>query len=64
MKRSITCFTVILIKLTKVKNSLEFPFCLTVTLTVSLWQKIMALYNSSEVFGKLNNIKTLFTVLG
>ena len=30
-------FTVILIKLIKVKNSLEFAFCLTVTLNFSSW---------------------------
>ena len=57
-------FTVILIKLIKVQNSLEFAFCLTVTLNFSSWQKIMPLYNSSEVLGKLNNMETLFTVIG
>ena len=50
-------FTVILIW---VKNSLEFAFCLTMTLNFSSWQKLMPLYNSSEVFGHLNNIETLF----
>ena len=57
-------FTLILIKLIQVKNSLEFAFCLTVTLNFSSWQKIMPLFNSSEVFGKLNNMERLFTVLG